>query len=736
MLGFTKDWRTDIVEKDILSNKPLMLITDMPRFLRQNDKIVLPVTVANISQQSITTKVSFKVTNPQNGQTVTDTTVSLTIKNGNSAKCEFTLTAPDNAYLLEYEVSAAGNNYTDKEKGYFPVLSDRTLLVQSLPFYMNQKGEKQLTFKEFKEGRHSKSIQDKSLTVEVTANPVWYAIMALPDIMTSDNRFVSDILNNLFTSAAVSYTTTHYPEMEKTIKLMTKTSPDTESPFLSALEKNKDLKRFSIESSPWLPESDKETLRAQKLKHIFGPNNSAYNMAYYSRQLLSLQTSEGGWLWHKESYRPDLYTTLDVLETYGKLINKLGYKPSFAETKAIQSGLAYAAKKMQKEYEDIKKYDKNYSKNDHLTSTAIKYMYVKSMLEEYDNIRNDAFDYYLEQMKKFWPHKPFVNKAMIGMALIKFAPDDGIDRKIYNSLKEYAKTSDELGMYWPVKNSGYYFKTYTITQQTTLIDFFKQEKAPAKELEQMEIFLLKHKQTNSWPSKIATREAIMTLLSDNSKFDITVSVPVDIKLGQTNVTQLAKEKSLIIPGTGYFKYTFEAQEIKNDMYKVKITKHDNKNIAWGAVYWQYSEDIGKVNPAGDKIRIKREIYKQTSKHGKKVYTKVENTTLKPGDKIKIRLVVSSDREMQYICVRDYRPASFEPVQTASGYNFYRRGYYKVVKDECTEFYFRHFPKGTFYLEYEAYVKYKGEFTGGYSVAQSMYSPEFVSNTKGISVSVK
>ncbi len=737
VLAFTNDWRTDIEEKDIVSNKPLMIITDMPRFLRQNDKVVLPVTIANISQQSATAKLSINITDPQSGQTVTDTTISLTVKNGHSEKCEFTLIVPEQSYLLNYEVSATANNYTDKEIGYIPVLSDRTLLVQSLPFYMNRKGNQQLTFKEFKEGRQSKTIQDKSLTVEVTANPLWYAVMALPDIMTSDNRFVSDILNNLFTSVAVSYATTRYPEMEKMIKIMTKTHPSQESPFLSALQKNKELKQFSIESSPWLPEADKETLRAQKLKHIFDSNNCEYNIAYYSRQLLSFQASDGGWLWYRRSHYSDLASTLDVLETYGKLINKLGYTPSFAETKAIQSGLSYAAQKMLKTYENIKKYDKDYRNNDHLSATAIKYMYVKSMLEEYDNVRNDAFDYYLEQMKKFWPHKSFVNKAMIGMSLIKFASDEGIDGKIYNSLKEYAKYNNELGMYWPIKNSGYYFQTSTIIQQTTLIDFFKQEQAPVKELEAMEIFLLKHKQTNSWPSKIATREAIIALLSDSAKFALNSSVPVEIKLGQTDITQLAKENSLIIPGTGYFKYTLEAPAIKNDMYKISVTKHDNRNMAWGAVYWQYSEDISKINPAGDKIRITREIYKQVEKNGKKVYTQIKNARLQPGDKIKIRLVVASDREMQYICVRDFRPSAFEPVETQSGYDYYSwKGYYKVVKDECTEFYFRNFPKGTLSLEYEAYVKYKGVFNGGYSVAQSMYSPEFVSNTKGINVSVK
>ena len=253
----------------------------------------------------------------------------------------------------------------------------------------------------------------------------------------------------------------------------------------------------------------------------------------------------------------------------------------------------------------------------------------------------------------------------------------------------------------------------------------------------MEIFLIKHKQTNAWPSNIATREAVFAILADTSKFSTTATVPVKVTLGATDITKLAAQNSLIVPGSGYFKYSLEKNMIKDDMYNITISKNTDKNIAWGGIYWQFTEDISNINPAGKNIRIKRELYKQTSDNGKVIYTKVENTTLKPGDRIKIRLIVNSDREMQNICIRDYRPAAFEPVKTDNGYDYFAwKGYYKVVKDECTEFYFRSFPKGSTYLEYEAYVKYKGSFTGGYSEAQSLYSPEFVTNSKGVNIMVK
>ena len=731
-LAYTPDWKTDIVEKDVISNKPLMVVTDMPRFLREGDKIVLPVGVSNLTDKTQTAKVELKILDGITEKQIALFEKEVSVGAGEIKTAYFEVTVPEGASLLQYVAKAGTNNFTDAEKDFIPVLTNRKLVTQTLPFYINKKGKKTLTFKEFNKYSKSATVKNLAYTVEVTSNPLWFAVQAIPYLYKGDYRFLDEVKAAYFATVSGDYIIKNNPGIKKVFEKWKKLK--SKNAFLSALDKNKELKDFVLENTPWVADAASETEQKRSLGLLFDANTVSYKKDLYMKKLLKLQDNNGAWKWYKDASYGGLYSTLELVEMYGKLRKYYGYTLTMPEIKAVKSGLKYIEKEIAKQLENIKKYDKDYEKNDHLSYTYEKYLLIRAYWSDYAQKDAEAAKYFESQAVKFWSKHSIYERALMGEYFVLENKQQDVVKKIIASIKDVAKYSDELGRYWQGNSSFGYFYNAGVLGHTAILRFFTDAGVEKEYLNQMKIWLIKHKQTNMWESNATTIEAVQLLLSDKDKFDLNVTAPLQVKVGDVDVTAIAEKNGSIEPGTGYYKVRFDVGEIKSDFGKIEVTKQDDKNIGWGAVYWQYFENFDKIGSAGKKLKIRREIYKETEENGKKFYTKVENGKLQPGDKIKIRLVVTADRDYEFVAVRDYRPSGFEPVGTKSSYGSYRRAYfYREVFDERTDFYFRHIPKGTLFLEYEAYVKYKGDFSGGISIVQSLYSPEFMSNSSGIRI---
>ena len=111
--------------------------------------------------------------------------------------------------------------------------------------------------------------------------------------------------------------------------------------------------------------------------------------------------------------------------------------------------------------------------------------------------------------------------------------------------------------------------------------------------------------------------------------------------------------------------------------------------------------------------------------------------LKTGDKVIVRLVISTDRTMEYINLKDMRASALEPMEQLSGCSYKGGlGFYKNVTDVSTEFFIQYLNKGTYVLEYPLMVTQKGEFSNGIATIQSYYAPEFAALSEGKRLYVK
>ncbi len=165
----------------------------------------------------------------------------------------------------------------------------------------------------------------------------------------------------------------------------------------------------------------------------------------------------------------------------------------------------------------------------------------------------------------------------------------------------------------------------------------------------------------------------------------------------------------------------------------------NNVVTWGAAYWQYFEDLDKIKTFEETpLTLKKKLFLEKNSDKGPVITPIdESTKLTPGDKVKVRIELRVDRDMEYVHMKDGRASGFEPINVISRYKYQGGlGYYESTKDASTNFFIDYLRKGTYVFEYPLRVSHQGDFSNGITSIQCMYSPEFSSHSEGIRVVVE
>lgn len=444
------------------------------------------------------------------------------------------------------------------------------------------------------------------------------------------------------------------------------------------------------------------------------------------------------------------YITQHIIAGFGHL-NKLTVHAKTREAsdkkehnQMILKAIEYLDEAFVKEYEDIRKYDSKIDlSKDHLSYTQLHYLYLRSFypdVKKSDKVE-DITKYYHTQIQKYWLKRSLYAKGL--MALIVDRMDDQTTSvKILKSLKENSITSEELGMYWKANANSWYWYQAPIETQALLIEAFSEAgtliQSAAQNLEtvdNLKIWLLKNKQTNRWKTTKATSEAVYALLLQGSDW-LRVTDLVDVLVGGQNIAPSKLEDVKVEAGTGYFKTSWNTSEIKPEMASVQLSKK-GKGMAWGALYWQYFEDLDHISSAKTPLKLNKKLFLKTNTAtGEEISEITANTKVKVGDLIRVRIELRNDRTMEFVHMKDMRAAGLEPINVISTYKWQDGlGYYESTKDASTNFFFDYLPKGVYVFEYDLRVNNAGVMSNGITTIQSMYAPEFSSHSEGVRITV-
>jgi hypothetical protein len=285
-----------------------------------------------------------------------------------------------------------------------------------------------------------------------------------------------------------------------------------------------------------------------------------------------------------------------------------------------------------------------------------------------------------------------------------------------------------------------------------MIEAFDEVLKDKATVEELKIWLLKQKQTQDWRTPRATLEACYALLLRGT--DLLADDPgVQISLGKQKINSAEMTDVKREAGTGYFRQSWSGSEITPDMGNITVSKTGD-GVAWGAVYWQYFENLDKITPASTPLHLEKKLFVERNTDSGPVLDLIERNSpgsraLHTGDKLKVRIILTVDRNLEFVHMKDMRGSGMEPfLSTAtspwgggsdglSGYRYQEGlGYYQGTTDQATNFFFDYLPKGTFVFEYALKVNAAGDFSNGITSIQCMYAPEFAAHSEGIRVTVK
>lgn len=727
-LGFAHDQqlRGGLLTDLVVTAKDLMIQPNPPRFLREGDEVEFTVKVSNQSatRQAGSVRLSFadartaKSVDAQLGNSQTD--LPFDIPAGESKSLSWRIKVADSLGVLTYKAVGSTGKLSDGEEGFLPVLSRRVLVAESLPLPIRGKQTKQFDFKKLRESAKSDSIKHQSLTVQMVSNPSWYAVMALPYLMEYPHECSEQTFNRLYANALAKHIADSDPKIHRVFEQWRNT-PALDSP----MEKNQDLKAVMLEETPWVRQALSESEARRNVGVLFDDNRLNDEVSRTLRKLSEMQNEDGAWSWFPGG-RSDDYITLYIVTGFGRL-RHLGVNVDVEPARRALTRLDSWSKQI---YDDIKVVDRQ---DNHLTSTIALYLYGRSFFLEDQPVgdeHTEAVNYWIAQAKKYWLELDNrQSQAHLAIALKRFGNLENA-KGIMASIKERSVSNEEMGMFWRDLELSWWWYRAPIETQAMMIEAFDEVMNDVAAVEDCKVWLLKQKQTQDWKTTKATADAVYALLLRGS--DLLASDA----LVEVSLAGQAIKPEKIEAGTGFYEQRFVGGEIKAEQSAVSVKKVDD-GVAWGSLHWQYLEDIGKVTPHdGTPLKLTKELYtRQNTPQGPKIQRVTGPVNV--GDEVVVRVVLKTDRDMEYVHLRDHRGSGTEPVNVLSRYHFQDGlGYYESTRDTASHFFISYLPKGTYVFEYSTRVQLRGKYQTGFANVQCMYAPEFNSHSESLEIEAK
>jgi hypothetical protein len=753
LLAHTKELASATKTLTTITQKELMVLPNPPRFLREGDTIVFSSKISNLTADILNGIVVLELTDALTGNQINDQLGNISASQNfvvgakGNTQVSWELQIPEDIQAVQYKVIAKAGDFSDGEQNVLPVLSNRMLVTETLPMWVRGNQTKTFTLDKLKNNA-SATLKNHKLTLEITSNPAWYAVQSLPYLMEYPYECSEQTFSRYYANSLASHILNSNPRVQEVFNQW-----KSSDALISNLEKNEELKSIIIQETPWLRDAQSETEQKNRIALLFDLNKMNNDQQAAINKLKEMQFDNGGFPWFKGSQYPNRYITQHITAGFGHLkqlnvaINEktvsevISEAVNFLDEEILDDYnkvLTEAKKLKEKEKTTEKglKAESDYLAKNHLGPIQLHYLYMRSFYKVTklpENVQK-AVNYYTNQSASYWKAFNLYSKGMI--ALIQHRTNNKtVASTILKSLKENSIVSEELGMYWKENTPSWFWHQAPIETQALLIEAFSEIENKEATVDELKVWLLKNKQTNSWNTTKATTEAVYALLLQGSDW-LSINESVEVSVGNQKIAPSKLENVKIEAGTGYFKTSWNGNEITSDMGEVTISKKD-KGIAWGGLYWQYFENLDKITTYETPLKLSKKLFLKTNSDKGKLLTEItQNTPLIVGDLITVRIELKVDRPMEFVHMKDMRASGLEPINVLSTYKWQDgMGYYESTKDASTNFFFENLPKGVYVFEYDLRVNNAGNFSNGITNIQSMYAPEFSSHSEGVRIKV-
>lgn len=655
-LAHDKEMRNGLLVDEAVAQKTVMVQPNMPRFLREGDKSTIVVKLFNTSDKKVSGNTRMQILDPETNKVVWQKTQNYSIDAEGSATISFDVQGLKEGVYIN-KVVAAGNGYSDGEQHYLPVLSNRELVVNTLPITLHQKGEQNFDLSKLflnKEGKQAKGAEEAKVTIEYTNNPSWLMVKALPAISNPDEEDAISLMSAIYANTITNHVQKH----------------------------------LSLENLT------QESIRLQN----------------QVEKLKKLQNPDGSFSWWK-GMKGSRYMTTSVAEMMVRLNAIAGVQKSTA--RMLTSAIDYLSWQTAQEVREMKKQEEKKQKVNP-SEQALHYLYILSVdgRKMKQNLEQDKA-YLLDKMSKMTGDFSIYGKARAAVVLARNSQQNAAYREkageYLQSVNEYAVYREEMGRYYDTRKALYSWRNYKIPTQVSVIEAMQMLKPnDTQTIEELQRWLLMSKRTQVWDTPVNTVDAVYAFMKGNESNWSRKAENAVLKL-DGKLLPMPQDSTTL----GYVK-----TERPGKASKLSIDKKSDYT-SWGAVYAEFKQPISEIGSMESGIKVRRVIVPAESE---------SKGNAQVGEKVKVTLIITADRDYDFVQITDKRAACLEPVNQLSGYQW-SIGCYVSPRDHATNFYFDRLSKGKHIVEMEYYVDRKGDYQSGTCIAECTYSPEFGGRTE-------
>lgn len=743
-LAHTPGLEVGQLDAEVVTSKPMMVVPELPRFLREGDRITLSARVGVLEQLRLEGLARLELFDPATGQDLGAAFAhkglpqSFTAAPGQRALLEWEVRVPEGYSEVGVRITAQATErpgpmgghmlaggHSDGEQHVLPVLPARVAITESLPMAISGAGVFGYSLKKLSGLTPEADLRNLGLTLEYTPSPAWHAIKALPMLMEYPHECAEQLFGRYYANRMAA----HVLQGDEAIAAVLR-QWEAVRDSMEAGGKATARADLVLEETPWVAQVASRREREARLGRLFDREQLAAGERQSLQSLRALQRADGAWPWFAGMPASRLVTQ-HIVAGFGQLRNTgaADLRPQGEVMAMLNKALAWMDEEAARTHRERMAQPRSSSKPQRPGHAELQYLHARSlhMTRPLPPAARAAVEEMRKDLRTQWTACGVQEQAMVALALHRMGERD-TPAAILRSLKERATVSDELGMYWKGFSPGMGWSEFPVETYALLIEAFQEVGDDAAAVAALRTHLLTLKRSTDWGNTKATAAAVHAMLVGAGEA-LAPQPPAEITVGDIRVMPNAQEA-----GTGHFSRNWSGAEVEPAMGNVHV-ENRGSGQAWAALHWQYLQHADAVQRSDGPLRLAREVLVERRVADQTRWVPLADAPPpEAGDRIRVRLVLETDRWLDHVQLKDMRAAGLEPVDALSGFRLQRQlGCYMSIRDAATHFFVDRVPPGRHVLEHDLRVVHAGDMGAGFATALCMYAPEFAAHSQALRI---
>lgn len=755
-LAYTPELAYALIGEKIIAQKEFMARLQLPRFVRRGDEAVLTAVLEQLTDHPVKGWVRLEVFDPETEQVIRRYRKRFSLAEHADTVLHFIFPVKASQDLLACRLVAEGEDFSDGEQHYLPVLPDEVVLTESRswsvdgPVSSDQSGQPESESEEAVSGtqttvdltglfaEHAQSA-GRRLTIEYQSSPIWAVWRTLPAMAEPASESVSDLVAAYYASALAAALPGRWPEFYQVLSAANRgqstsatdhaslSSDDdlsaSRSDFETELERNSALKALLLQETPWLLEARNDREQLHRIFDLLDANVQTGHRLALLQRLVDEQRADGSFGWYP-GMSGQIYTTMSVVRAFVRL-QQLGAAATDAslkqqEKQLFSRAMTWLDQQLAEQVENKRKQELS-GGTPMLSRADLDYLYLvlHSDLDQ-PTVRKHNVDYLIRLLSDQWTALDKSGLAQAAMILAKSGRNQESSACLL-SLEEYLVETPSGWCYEVPSRRSAADMDRRLTTHVQVMEAFRTLRPQQQTLQQgMSRWLLAQKRIQGWGQPEFSVEAVYALLASGVEGSSVDSDRLTLSFARGK-EQTIQSQQAPAPLVGMLHWTSSGASLLSE--PVRLTVERNRpGTGWGAVYATYRIPLVFVERREQGLSLRLESDGQSSQ---------------VGDKQTFHYVLRADQDYEYVHLRLGRAACCEPVDASSGYR-YRFGlsYYQAVHDASIDIFIERLPKGSYVFEIPYYITRSGSYQQGVSEVQCLYAPEFRAFTSGAVLKVK